>query len=273
MLLVILCALVTFASVDFEAVSKGPQRSLDWLLGSDPRGILPKAATKPATEDHVWESPRSQPGLIPPSQLPDNVSSNVEARQEDSTAEWASGELDRGDMEPEIGPTSFELDDSDMESEIEPTSGEELDDSSINLELEEDNEALAPVPAVEFAGSDDWDNQTVVSGGNEDPGVPRNSDVTASIEWNYDACLLVNVGRRTVRSAPPGLPYGELYRLFNAVKGAANGRLRVDRKVFVGADLSVIFCKMVRDALGPEVECSNYNRVWRTKKVNEPGLP
>lgn len=80
-----------------------------------------------------------------------------------------------------------------------------------------------------------------------------------SIMWNFDVCLVVRV-RSEGRSV---LPYGELYRLFNAARSVG-----LKKKMWVGTDATTIVCKMARDALRPDVQCSKSDGggVHKTKK-------
>jgi hypothetical protein len=182
--LVALCALCTFASVDFGVHSNGLQgSSLEWLVGSDqPSGmILP----------HI-QSPPTKPGALnPPSSLPDNATRNEGSR---------AAELD------------FE-------------GGNELAETQTSA-------------TVELASLDSSDG---------------------SIKWSFDVCLVVRVGSEG-RSV---LPYGELYRLFNAARSVGS-----KKNMWVGTDATAIVCKMARDALRPDVQCSKSDSggVHKTKK-------
>jgi hypothetical protein len=221
--LVIVCAAITLVTVDLPA-SSNPQRSLDWLLGSEPGQSTAK--------QH----------LPPPSQIAENATTGVGSQQATEFVETApiaepvpaSGDGDHAEMVETVDSAA-------------PSPGDESADW-------ESREAIpAPESSVEEFVVESWGRQSGAD----------------STEWSYGVCLLVTMGRTGARSQRRALPYSELYRLFDAAKSWK------EEKIFVGTNSDpTVFCKMVRDALGPSAECANFNSVGvATNKVTKSQPP
>ena len=254
--LIILCALFTLGTVDFGA-SSSTQSGLDWLLDSKAGQV---------TKD-FWNTTQHLP---PPSQLPENAS-RVESELE-SAPEWAeiahpapspiaeesvpSSAGSPETVESAPGPIDGlvasvgDLEDGDtVDYALAPSEGE-YDDSGDLDPLEE-----APAPESSF-------DDSVEERSHQESG--------AAEERDYDVCLVVRMGRSGVGTERRALPYSELYRLFNAAKSLQKER------IFVGTNYNlIIFCRMVRDALGPTAKCSNFNvvRVATLKVTKSPLNP
>ncbi|KAG0569078.1 hypothetical protein KC19_6G064000 [Ceratodon purpureus] len=256
--LVILCALFTIATVDFST-SSSPQRSLDWLLSSEPG----------QNTNVAWYSGEHLP---PPTQIVENGSTGVESQlataptevteivhpapspvAEESVPSIRDGDHVEIEETVESAPNpsvAFEASVGDLGDggtvDSAPSPDEELGDEEFSepSELDSVEETPAPESSVEES-AEKWGQQ---SG-------------EALTNWNYGVCLLVTMGRSWAKR---GLPYSELYRLFNAAKGLKK------RKVLVGTDADpTIFCKMVRDAMGPSARCVNFNRLGVTSNKCE----
>ncbi|KAG0600979.1 hypothetical protein M758_11G075400 [Ceratodon purpureus] len=252
--LLVLFAIFTVARVDFEASRISPQNSLKWLFFSkadlntfsEGDSSLPEPAkvtqnaweTKEGSNSHPGsEVPKnaSLPGIQPnPAAEPVAVVQNTTVPVAESFAELVEVSEGLGDKHDERVASTL-VEESDGLSDWDPGWGDENPANESELVDEED----------------------LV----EDSELAEESD-TRPIEWQYDVCLLVKFGRRG--GDRPTVPFSELYRLFNAAKGAPNGsepwKTLSERRLFVGADFADILCLMVRDDLGPQVECTNYNR-------------
>ena len=83
--------------------------------------------------------------------------------------------------------------------------------------------------------------------------------------WKHEICLLVRIGKTAGR---PALPYTELYRLFNAVRGLVSESrqsresVQAGAGIYVATDNPTLVCKMTRDAdLSLPVACSAFPKL------------
>ena len=243
--LLVLFALFTVASVDFEASRVSPQKR---SIFSEDESSLPKAAEVSHNAWEAKEGPKLHSGGEAPKNAsfagfqpnPASVGQNVTTLVRQSGVE--SGGL--GDRHVESGASAL-VEEADDSSDWDVGWGAEspIEDSDALVDEEESSEEAEPV--------EESDN--------------------GPIDWKYDVCLLVKIGRKG--GARPNVPFAELYRLFNAAKGAPNGsepwKTLSERRLYVGTDFADILCLMVRDDLGPQVECTTYNRFGvKTNQVN-----
>jgi hypothetical protein len=245
--LLVLLALITVARVDFEASRIRPHKGLKWLFvsQSDVNAFTADDASLPKrakVTHNAWEakhgSGNSSENLKNASVVEIEPNPNLElvAAVENATAAVDASGAESGEESEGAGESveSAVVEEADASSDWDPGWGAGEDTDALVDEEEEEEDA------VPVEGSD-----------------------TGPIEWKYDVCLLVKIGRRDGGDRP-NVPFAELYRLFNAAKGAPNGsvpwKTLSERRLLVGTDFADILCLMVRDDLGPHVECTNYNR-------------
>nr|PNR34819.1 hypothetical protein PHYPA_022717 [Physcomitrium patens] len=261
LLFMVLCTLFTFGTVDFGVDTypfNSQQKGLEWMFGSKSDVIaysksVPHSVSVAREAQHTWE------GLNPPSQPPENVPTMELKEVYNVTQSTEMVHVAPAPLEEFID--SVEALNGDVDAvEAAPPSHVEYDSDFADASL--DGDRLDSVKAEPF--SEDSEQEFNASAINLDP----NEDVVlettvVSMGLKYDACLLVILGRRA-QADRQALPYEELYRLFNAAKRPWK-TLR-DKKLLVGTDSPTIFCKMVRDSLGPAAACSNFNKFQVEKK-------
>ncbi|XP_024403622.1 uncharacterized protein [Physcomitrium patens] len=255
-LTILVCIGLVIDRVNFEAFSSS-QKGVEWLSGAEASDPISFFSAKPSPE---LARPKDLTSHAPENRGSDLNSSSefadIEAPLHIAT-EPAAAIVRTAPRAPEVADgSSF---DGDEHANAEKNSSTTIEDGadagdSIDWDTgwgEIDLDQIASSPIEEESGKDNV-------GQEEFQLVP-----TASTKWVYDVCLLVSTGRKP-NIDRPALPYGELYRLFNAAKGAPNGTepwsSLSERKLYVGGDFSTILCLMVSDELGPSVECSNYNK-------------
>lgn len=241
--LLVLFALSTVARVEFEASGVSSQKGLNWFFISQPDlNTFSEDGPSLSEPTHsAWEA-KGEPNSHPRTEAPKNASFvgiqpnpvSEPAAVAQNTSTPVSESVEESRHRASVASTLVEESDVSTEWDAAWGDGSLVEDSEALLEEEESLEDTEPVDEAD----------------------------TRPIEWKHDVCLLVKIGRRG--GYRPNVPFGELYRLFNAAKGAPNGSeawvtLR-ERRLFVGTDFADILCLMVRDDLGPHVECTNYNR-------------
>lgn len=95
---------------------------------------------------------------------------------------------------------------------------------------------------------------------------PTDDDGGLDLRWKHEICLLVRIGKTA--AGRPALPYTELYRLFNAVRGLVSESrqsresVQAGAGIYVATDSPTLVCKMTRDAdLSLPVACSAFPKL------------
>ena len=95
---------------------------------------------------------------------------------------------------------------------------------------------------------------------------PTDDDGGLDLRWKHEICLLVRIGKTA--AGRPALPYTELYRLFNAVRGLVSESrqsresVQAGAGIYVATDSPTLVCKMTWDAdLSLPVACSAFPKL------------